>query len=135
MELKTVISGMASASEAQAWLLEEVAGPPQHVAVSSVKSWALKQPALLFGLKQKSKGLDQAAILADTILEAIGINMPPWDMEDPANIGMMDAAVGLNLLSADQKTALIALSETKIPRWQSLGLRQIPKGSQIAEAL
>ena len=135
MELKDVLADYTTPQAAYNDLISLVAGPPLSVPVESVKSWALKQSGLVFSLKQAAKGMDTSAVLADTILEAIGINMPPWDMTDPANIGLMDNAVAVGLMAPEQKTSLISLADSQIPKWQDLGLQAAPQLWQIKEAL
>jgi hypothetical protein len=132
MTLRKAISTQPDAESAYLWLHETIPGPNKLIPVEDVKAWALRQTGLVYALKQTAKGSGQAAVLADTILEAIGVNMPAWDMTNPGNIALMDAAVTAGLVTAAQARELVALGDTTIPRWQSLGLRK-PMRWQIEE--
>jgi len=46
----------------------------------------------------------------------------------------MDMAVSVGLMTAQQKADLIALADTQIPKWQSIGLKSAPQLWQIEEA-
>jgi len=133
MALAQILASYTTPTQALADLLSLVPGPMQPIPVESVKAWALRQSGLIYQLKQTAKGTTAAAPLADTVLEAIGVNMPPWDMSNPANIGLMDAVVAAGLVTAQQKADLLLLADTQIPKWQSLGLKQAPQLWQIEE--
>ena len=133
--LKDILDGYTDVDDAMSYLTAVVPGPKKPVPVETVKAWALKHVGLIFKLKQAAKGTDEAAALADSILEAIGINMPAWDMENPSNLAMMDAAIAQNWISTDQKNDLVSLADTFQWRWQSLGLKKYPMRWEVEEAL
>ena len=122
--LKTAIAGQPDAVTAYQWLNESVPGPNKLIPVEDVKAWALRQSGLVYALKQAAKGSGQSAVLADTLLEAIGVNMPAWDMQNPQNLVLVEAAVTAGLVTRAQTAELLALANTQVPRWQSLGLKK-----------
>jgi Zn-dependent alcohol dehydrogenase len=60
--------------------------------------------------------------LADTILEAVGVNMPAWRMDDAQNVALMNAAVSAGFLTAEQIADLRSLGQRTVSRAVALGL-------------
>lgn len=112
----------------------------QPVAVERVKAWAVRQITpdgafLLRRLKTVASDPDHlASDLADALLEAVGLNMPAWEMDHPDIVSMMAAAIQAGLLRQAQIDELRTLADTEVPRWQELGLSR-PLRWQIEEAL
>tara|TARA_B100001939_G_C16947103_1_gene620748 strand:+ start:1418 stop:1831 length:414 start_codon:yes stop_codon:yes gene_type:complete len=135
MNLTDALVGQTDVATALAYLTEMVPGPRRLVPVSSVKAWALKQGTLMYDLKVVRDGGGPVSPLADTILEAIGVNMPDWNMEDSENVALMDQAVSAGILTLQQKAELVALADTKIPRWRDLGLTRMPVRWEVEEVI
>ncbi|RIK91764.1 MAG: hypothetical protein DCC73_14985 [Proteobacteria bacterium] len=100
----------------------------EPVPVEQVKAWAVRQmtPGGQFLLKalKLAAADDQhpASGLADTLLEAVGVNMPAWRMDDAQNVSLMAAAVTAGFLTLEQIDALRALGRRTMSRAAALGL-------------
>ncbi len=137
-KLTTLITGMTVEESVQ--FLNEPVTRRQHVPVEKVKAWACKQMSpdsepLMWKLKKISSDDDHpGGGLAHVILEAIGLNMPPWNMDAPENQALMQQAVVAGLLTQDQITELVALADFLVPRWQAEGLGPVRQW-KISEVL
>lgn len=106
----------------------------QPVPVESVKAWALRQQTpdgefLMKALKRAAVDDEHSATgLADTILEAVGVNMPPWQMDHPGVIDMMNAAHVAGFLTVDQVDELRAMGRVKVSRASELRLGWVRPG-------
>lgn len=130
LEADPLVCGYAAMSdiEAAVSLNTAVIEAWEVVPVEQVKAWAVRQmtPGGQFLLKAlKIAAADDqhpASGLADTILEAVSVNMPAWRMDDAQNVALMNAAVSAGFLTAEQIADLRSLGQRTVSRAVALGL-------------